>query len=84
MEALLNAIELTGIVTESQQLLLDDILSITDPMRVRVIVLCSPNEEWNEKEWLHSASLSPALDFLKDPVEDIYLASDGKPYHDEV
>jgi len=33
---------------------------------VRVIVLYSPVDEWDEKEWLHAAALSPAFDFLKD------------------
>lgn len=84
MESPLTAIELTGVVDESHQLQLDDILPIPGPMRVRVIILYSPMEEWNEKEWLHSASLSPTFDFLKDPEEDIYSPSDGKPYHDEV
>ena len=37
----------------------------------------------NEKEWLYTAKLSPSFDFLKDPEEDIYTLSDGKPYYDE-
>jgi len=84
MEATLTAIELTGTVNEHQQLQLDDILPIPGPKRVRVIVLYSPVDEWDEKEWLHGAALSPAFDFLKDPEEDIYTLSDGKPYHDEI
>jgi hypothetical protein len=39
--------------------------------------------EWNEDEWLHSATVSPAFDFLRDPEEDIYRLTDGGPYHDE-
>ena len=40
-------------------------------------------DEWNEKEWLDTATLNPSFDFLKDPEEDIYTLSDGKPYYDE-
>ncbi|MCX5977010.1 MAG: hypothetical protein NTV33_09335, partial [Coprothermobacterota bacterium] len=43
----------------------------------------SPIDDWGEKEWLHAATRNPALDFLKEAEEDIYLLSDGKPYHDE-
>ena len=83
MESTLTAVELTGTVDEHQQLQLDDVLPIPGPKRVRVIVLYSPIDEWDEKEWLHATTRSPALDFLKDPEEDIYTLSDGKPYHDE-
>jgi hypothetical protein len=83
MEATLTAIETSGTVNESHQLQLDEILPIPGPKRVRVIVLYSPVDEWDEKEWLHAAALSPAFDFLKDPEEDIYKMTDGKPYHDE-
>jgi len=83
MDATLTAIEMSGTVNESHQLLLDELLPIPGPKRVRVIILYSPIDEWNEKEWLHAATLSPAFDFLKDPEEDIYTLSDGKPYYDE-
>ena len=72
METTLTAIELTGTVNEYHQLKLDDALPISGPKRVRVIVLYSPVDEWDEKEWLHAAALSPAFDFLKDQKEDIY------------
>jgi hypothetical protein len=84
MDATLTAIEMSGTVNESRQLQLDDLLPIPGPKRVRVIVLYSPVDEWDEKEWLHTATLSPAFDFLKDPEEDIYTLTDGKPYHDEI
>jgi hypothetical protein len=83
METTLTAIELTGTVNDDHQLKLDDILPESVPKRVRVIVLYSPVDECDEKEWLHAASLSPAFDFLKDPKEDIYTLIDGKPYHNE-
>lgn len=83
MEATLTAIELTGTVTERRQLQLDDLLPIAGPKRVRVIVLYSPAEEWNEDEWLFGAARNPAFAFLKEAAEDIYSINDGKPYHDE-
>lgn len=83
MDAKLTAIETSGTVNEYHQLQLDEILPIPGPKRVRVIVLYSPVDEWDEREWLHTATLSPAFDFLKDPEGDIYRMTDGKPYHDE-
>jgi hypothetical protein len=83
MEATLTAIETSGTVNECHQLQLDEILPIPGPKRVRVIVLYSPVDERDEKEWLHTSTLSHAFDFLKDPEEDIYKMTDGKPYHDE-
>ena len=83
METTLTAIELTGTVNDDHQLKLDDILPLSVPKRVRVIVLYSPVDEWNEKEWLHAATLSPAFDFLRDPGEEIYTLTGGKPCHDE-
>jgi len=83
MEPALTAIELTGTVNERHELQLDDILPIQGPKRVRVIVLYSPVDEWDEVEWLHQAALSSAFDFLRDPEEDIYTLIDGQPYDDE-
>lgn len=37
----------------------------------------------SEKEWLYSAANDPSFDFLKEPEEDIYSLTDGKPFHDE-
>jgi hypothetical protein len=83
METMLTAIELAGTVDEQHNLLLDEVLPITGPKRVRVIVLYSPSDEPEEREWLRAAAASPALAFLKDPAEDIYSPLDGKPVHDE-
>lgn len=38
------------------------------------------DEEINEQEWLHAAATNPVFDFLKDPEEDIYTLTDGKPF----
>jgi hypothetical protein len=84
MENTLTAIEITGTVNEYHELQLDDILPISGPKRVRVIVMYSTVDKNTEKEWLHTAAQNPAFDFLKDPKEDIYTLTEGKPYHDEV
>ncbi|GAB6286895.1 MAG: hypothetical protein STSR0009_30980 [Methanoregula sp.] len=83
METTLTAIELSGTVNDDHQLKLDDNLPISVPKRVRVIVLYSPVDEWDEEEWMHAAALSPAFNFLKDPKEEVYTLTDGKPCHDE-
>ena len=83
MEPTLTAIEVTGMVNEHHELQLDDVLPILGPKRVRVIVLYSPVDEWDESEWLQAATINPAFDYLRDPEEDIYTLVDGKPYHDE-
>jgi len=41
------------------------------------------DDEWNEAEWSQAAASNPAFDFLKDPEEDIYSLTDGKPFHDQ-
>jgi len=77
MEPTLTAIELTGTVDERHELQLDDILPIQGPKRVRVIVLYSSGDGWDEGEGLHTAALSPAFGFLQDPEEDIYMKRAG-------
>ena len=39
------------------------------------------SEEIDEQEWLKAAANNPVFDFLKDPEEDIYTLSDGKPFN---
>jgi len=80
MENTMTAIELTGTVDEHHQLRLDTTLPISGPKRVRVIVLYPLDDE---NEWLRAAARNPAFDFLKEPAEDIYSITDGKPFHDE-
>ncbi|VXD14505.1 hypothetical protein [Planktothrix paucivesiculata] len=38
--------------------------------------------EPNTQEWLHAVANNPAFDFLKNPEEDIYTITDGKPFYD--
>jgi hypothetical protein len=79
----MNAIETTGVVDAQHQLRLDEPLPIPGQSRVRVIVLVPEVEDISEKAWTKAASASPAFDFLKNAVEDIYTAADGKPFHDQ-
>ena len=78
------AIEITGKVDEHHQLKLDKPLPTIGPTNVRVIVLYPIDNEWDETEWLQGATHNPAFNFLNDPEEDIYLPTDGKPFHDKV
>jgi len=81
----MTAIEMTGTVDENHQLQLDGTLPITGPKRVRVIVLSPLTEmadDWNEMEWLKASLSNPAFDYLRDPEEDIYTISDGKPFYE--
>lgn len=78
-----NAIETTGIVDAQHQLRLDRPLPIPRQSRVRVIVLVPEAEEISEAAWAKGVSANPAFDFLKDATEDVYTASDGKPFHDQ-
>jgi hypothetical protein len=84
METPLTAIELTGTIDEQHQLRLDEVLPISGPQRVRVILLYPLNDERDEAEWLRAAASNPAFADLANPEEDIYSLTDGKPFDDEV
>ena len=49
---------------------------------VRVSHLLPEESDIDEAEWLQAAAANPSLDFLKDPEEDIYMLSDGRPFYD--
>ena len=76
----MKAIEVVGTVDEKSQLHIDEPLPIPGPRRVRIIVLFPGEKEMDEIEWLRAASANPAFEFLKDPAEDIYKPTDGKPF----
>ena len=61
----------------------DETLPVVGPTRVRVSHLLPEESDINETEWLQAAAANPAFDFLKDPEEDIYTLSDGRPFYDE-
>ena len=83
MEILKKAIEVSATIDEKKRLVLDEPLSIVGPARVRVIILPPDDSDFDEKEWLRSASINSAFSFLNEPEEEIYSAEDGKPYHDQ-
>ncbi|MDQ2997565.1 MAG: hypothetical protein M3R61_10980 [Chloroflexota bacterium] len=83
MEVNMRAIETTGTVDQERRLVLDEPLPITGPSRVRVIILVVEETDIDEQEWLRAAASNAAFDFLKDPSEDIYTLSDGKPFNDQ-
>jgi hypothetical protein len=78
-----KAIETTGTVNKDHQLVLDEPLPVAGLSRVRVIVLVPDDNDIDEQLWLKAAAANPTFDFLKDPKEDIYSVSDGKPYRDQ-
>ena len=80
METAMTAIEMTGYINEHQQLELDGVIPVTGPRRVRVIVLYSLEDIWDETAWLQAASRNSAFEFLNDPAEDIYTLTDGVPF----
>jgi hypothetical protein len=81
----LRAIETTGVVETRQQLKLDVPLPAAVSSRVRIIVLFPEEtyQESSEAEWLYAAATNSALDFLKEPAEDIYTLADGRPFDDK-
>ena len=47
------------------------------------VFLLPEESDIDEAEWLRAAAANPALAFLKDPEEDVYTPSDGRPFHDD-
>lgn len=76
---------MTGTIDENHQLKLDGTLPFAGPKRVRVIVLSSQTEiadDLSEIEWLKASLNNPVFEYLRDPEEDIYTISDGKPFYE--
>ncbi len=76
-----QAIEVEGAIDEQRRLHLDAPLPVAGPSRV--LILIPDHEQPEEREWLRSLAANPAFDFLKDPAEDVYKPTDGKPFHDQ-
>lgn len=76
---MLTAIETTGTIGQNGKIVIDDTFSVSEPTSVRVIVLFPESEDLDENVWMQTASKNEAFDFLNDPEEDIYSATDGKP-----
>ena len=78
-----KAFEVTGTIDAQHHLLLDEVLPVSGPTRVRVIILVPEEADIDEAEWLRAAASNPAFDFLKNPREDIYTLADGRPFNDK-
>jgi hypothetical protein len=78
----MKAVETTGTVDKEHRLHVDEPLPIDGPSEVRVLVLVPENGELDEQSWERAAAANPSFDFLKDPAEDVYDLTDGKPFHD--
>jgi len=80
---MVRAIETRGTVEEKRRLLLDESLPLNMQERVRVIILLEGDSEISEREWLEAAALNRSFEFLHDPEEDIYRATDGEPFGEQ-
>ena len=78
-----KTIETTGIIESKYQLILDKPLPVVSPNRVHIIILWPGEVDIDEREWLQTASVNPAFDFLKEQEEDIYTFTDGRPFNDQ-
>lgn len=83
MKPMARAIEVGGTIDEQRELHLDEPLPVSGPSRVRVIILVPEEAQGEELEWLRAAATNQAFEPLKDPREDIYSLSDGKPFRAE-
>lgn len=77
------AVETTGTIDAHRQLILDELLPVVGPTRVRVIIMLPEEADIDEMEWLRAATVNPAFDFLREPEEDIYTLTDGRPFYDQ-
>lgn len=66
---LASLMELLGVIIEKYED--EHVPGITDPA-----------DELNEVEWLKASLSNPAFEYLRDPEEDIYSISDGKPFYE--
>jgi hypothetical protein len=85
MSTVLKAIETTGVAETPVRLRLDTSLPTLGSRHIKVIVLFTEEDyqEPDEAEWLYAAATNPAFEFLKEPREDIYTLSDGRPFDDQ-
>lgn len=77
---MLTAIETTGTIETDGRIVIDETFPVNAPTQVRVIVLFPEHEDDSETAWRRAAAANEAFDFLHDAAEDIYRATDGKPF----
>lgn len=51
---------------------------------MRDVEIIESVDEIEEAAWLRAAARNPAFAFLDDPEEDVYTATDGKPFDELV
>jgi len=56
----------------------------SDRFALPFVFLPPEESDLNEIGWLRAAAANPAFDFLKDPEEDVYTLSDGRPFDDDM
>lgn len=83
MNTSMKAIETTGTFDEKHRLVLDEPINIKSKTKVRIIIFFPEGDDIDEKQWLYAAATNPVFSFLKEPQEDIYKTSDGKPFNDK-
>jgi len=75
-----KTVEATGTINHQNQIILDEPIPFDGTAHVRIIIFMPEETDMNEADWLHSISVNPAFDFLKDSEEDIYTLEDGRPF----
>ena len=78
----MKAVETIGLVDAQGRLVVRERIPFPASSNVRVIVLAA-DDELDEGEWLAVASSADALGCLADAAEDVYAATDGKPFRDD-
>ena len=78
-----TTIQLQASVDEHHRLRLDAELPGVSPGLVNVLVFIPQWDEPTDEEMQRDLATNPVFDFLKDPAEDVYSATDGEPFHDE-
>lgn len=77
----MKAIETTGTIQNNNQLVLDTPVQNHNQEKVKLIILLNEDDDITDTDWMKSASKNPELNFLHDPIEDIYTNEDGKAFH---
>jgi bifunctional DNA-binding transcriptional regulator/antitoxin component of YhaV-PrlF toxin-antitoxin module len=72
---MVQTLKMTAQVDGMGQLIIEKPLLSVLNKQVKIVVLVE-----EEGTWLHSLSVNPAFDFLKDDAEDIYTLEDGQPF----
>ena len=78
---MVQALEMKAQIDGKGQIVIEKPLLADLNKRVKIIILFEQEEdELDDAKWLHSLSLNPSFDFLKDEAEDIYTVEDGQPF----